>query len=81
MPEKKIRAGAISATIWKNSGKKADGAESIFSTISIERSYVDKAGAWKTTNSFRLGDLPKLALVAQKAYEYVLFKGKEEVEI
>jgi len=75
LPEKKFRAGGISATVWQNSGKRPNGEESKFNTISIERSYKDKDGSWKTTNSFRMSDLPKLSVVAQKAYEYVIFKS------
>jgi len=80
-PEKKFRAGAISATVWHNKGQKANGEESEYKTISIERSYTDKAGKWQSTNSFRITDLPKAQVVLQKAYEHIvlqeqdLFKG------
>ncbi len=80
-PEKKIRAGAVSATVWHNKGQKANGEESEYKTISIERSYTDKAGKWQSTNSFRITDLPKAQVVLQKAYEHIvlqeqgLFKG------
>ena len=78
LPEKRFRAGAISATIWQNSVER-DGQLSTFNTISMERSYKDKKGEWQKTNTFRTNDLPKLALVAQKAYEYVVFKASAEV--
>jgi len=80
-PEKKFRAGAISATVWVNKGHKPNGEESEYKTISLERSYTDKEGKWQSTNSYRAADLPKAALVLQKAYEHVtvneqdLFKG------
>ncbi|MEK6900663.1 MAG: hypothetical protein AABX05_06055 [Nanoarchaeota archaeon] len=80
-PEKKFRAGAISATVWHNKSQKANGEESEYKTISIERSYTDKAGKWQSTNSMRIADLPKAQVVLQKAYEFVvlqeqdLFKG------
>jgi hypothetical protein len=77
VPEKKFRAGAVSATVWKNSVEK-DGHESSYNSVSLERVYKDKEGNWQTTNSFRQNDLPKLALVAQKAYEYVVFKAPAE---
>jgi len=75
-PEKKFRAGAVSATVWGNSVEK-DGKQATYNSVSMERSYKDKEGNWQSTNSFRTNDLPKLALVAQKAYEYVLFKAAE----
>mgnify|MGYP001559577787 FL=1 len=80
-PEKKFRAGAISATVWRNKGQKTNGEESEYKTISIERSYTDKTGKWQSTNSLRITDLPKAQVVLQKAYEHIvlqeqdLFKG------
>lgn len=74
-PEKKIRAGAISATIWQNTGQSKTGESVQYRTVQVERSYKDKkTNAWKNTSSFRVSDLPKLALVSQKAYEYLVLK-------
>ncbi len=77
LPEKKFRAGAISATVWKNKGQKATGEETEYRTISIERSYTDKAGKWQSTNSLRINDLPKAACVLQKAYEHLVFNEQD----
>ena len=70
-PEMKFRAGAVCATVWANKGQR-DGTETSYSTVSIERSYKDKNDAWQTTNSLRLNDLPRAALVLTKAYEYLV---------
>jgi hypothetical protein len=70
-PEMKFRAGAVCATVWQNKGQK-DGAETTFSTISLERSYKDKNNAWQNTGSMRVNDLPRAALVLTKAYEYLV---------
>lgn len=72
LPEKKFRAGVISATIWKNAGKTKDGQETEYSTVSFERGYKDKEGNWKSTNSLRINDLPRAAAVLMKAYEYLV---------
>ncbi len=77
MPEKKFRAGAISATIWQNKGQSKEGSEVEYKTISIERNYTDKEGKWQSTNSFRTNDLPKAKVLLEKAYEYLILK--EEV--
>jgi len=69
-PEKKIRCGSITATVWKNSGKNQKGEETEYNTISLERNYTDKDGNWQTTSSFRLNDLPKAKLALEKAYEF-----------
>jgi hypothetical protein len=81
LPEKKFRAGSISATVWLNKGHDTKGTETQYRTISLERAYADKEGKWQTTNSYRIGDLPKAAIVLQHAYEFLvlqeqdLFKG------
>ncbi|MBI4450690.1 hypothetical protein HY642_01830 [Candidatus Woesearchaeota archaeon] len=76
-PERKFRAGAVSATIWQNKGKSADGQEVEYPSVLFERSYKDKTGNWKTSNSLHTGDLPKAVVVLNKAYEYLSMKGRE----
>jgi len=73
-PEKKFRAGLVTATIWKNEGKNKQGDPTTFRTVAIERSYTDKNNEWKTTSSFSVQDLPKVTLVASRAYEYIVMR-------
>ncbi len=77
LPEKKFRAGALSATIWLNKGQKVSGDDSEYRTISVERSYTNKEGKWQSTNSFRINDLPKAQVVLQKAYEFLVLKEQD----
>lgn len=70
-PEKKFRASPVTATIWANEVQTKEGETRLFRTISLERSYKDKDGVWKSTNSLRTSDLPKAVLVLNKAYEYI----------
>lgn len=72
--EKKFSTGVISATVWKNKGTDKEGKETEFRTISIDRRYQDKNEEWKSTSSMRINDLPKIVLVANKAYEYLVLK-------
>lgn len=72
LPEKKFRAGAITVTIWRNETEKGS-----FNSVQLDRSYKDKEDNWKKTNSLRLNDLPKAALLLNKAYEYIVLKEKE----
>jgi len=76
-PEKKYKAGAVSATVWKNEGQK-NGKNFAFHTISLSRAYKDKDNTWKNSSSLRPGDLPKAALVLSKAYEYLTLNSVEE---
>lgn len=74
MPEKKFSTGALVATVWQNQGKGNAGEEVSFRTVSFQRRYKDKNGAWQSTSSLRTNDLPKASLVLQKAYEYIVMK-------
>lgn len=72
-PEKRIKVGPISATIWKNSQSAKGGKEFDFYSVTLDRNYTDDSGSWKATNSYRLTDLPKAALALNKAFEYLAF--------
>ena len=72
-PLKKFRAGALSVTIWENIAQK-DGQPVVFNSVSFDRSFKDKEGNWQKTNSLRSSDLPKAAMIINKAYEYLICK-------
>ncbi len=76
-PEKKFRAGAINASVWKNHGQR-DGQAVEYHTISFERRYKDRDGQWKSTNSLRINDLPRAALLLQEAYRYCVMAEATE---
>tara|TARA_Y100000310_G_scaffold341396_1_gene440399 strand:+ start:1556 stop:1828 length:273 start_codon:yes stop_codon:yes gene_type:complete len=76
-PEKKYRAGSISATVWSNKGQNKTGEAVEFKTISLSRCYRDEKGDWQNTASLRIGDLPKAGVVLQKAYEYLILNEQE----
>lgn len=79
-PEKKFRAGAISATVWLNQGQnKKTGETTSYRTISLQRGYKDKNDQWQSTNSMRVNDLPRAALMLTKAYEYVVTAQPDNV--
>ena len=71
-PEIKFRAGALTATVWQNAGQTKEGEVTTYSSVSIERCYKDKKDEWQSTNSLRINDLPRAALVLTKAYEYLV---------
>ena len=72
-PIQKYRAGGIQAAIWNNevevNGEKID-----VKSITLQRTYKDKSGEWKTTTSLKATDLPKALVVLGKAYEFVTLK-------
>lgn len=81
LPEKKFSTGAIQVSVWKNEGTSKDGQKKEFRTISLQRRYADKEGNWKSTNSFRINDLPKAALALTKAYEYIVLREQDNVVV
>lgn len=78
IPEKKFSTGTVCATVWENQGKSKTGEIIGYKTISLQRSYKDKNGAWQNTSSLRINDLPKAALVLQKSYEYIVLREQRE---
>ena len=75
LPLKKFRAGPIQAAIWENESQIEEAGK--FKTISLDRSYKDKNGIWQKTNSMRINDLPKAAVVLTKAYEYLILENTD----
>jgi hypothetical protein len=78
-PEKKFKAGAVSATVWLNE-REDNGKKISYRTVNVERSYLDKDGNWQSTSSLRVSDLPKARLVIDKAYEYLALNSYEDEE-
>jgi len=76
-PEKKYRAGQLTATVWKNE-KNYNGEKQEYYTVSIEKNYKEKDSEnWKTTNSLMANDIPKAELVLRKAFEFITLKESE----
>lgn len=80
-PEIKFSTGAVNATVWRNSGISKTGEATEFRTINLQRRYKDKKDNWQSTSSMRVNDLPKAALVLNKAYEYLVLKGNDTVAV
>jgi len=79
LPEKKFRAGAVTAVVWNNSSKSNVSGEPIeYKSVSLERRYKDRDGEWHSTNSLRLNDLPKAITALCTAYKYLVMKPDSE---
>ncbi len=77
IPEKRFSTGVVTATVWQNAGKGRNGEVVSYRTVSLQRRYKDKNGVWQSASSFRVNDLPKAALVLEKAYEYLVLREQE----
>lgn len=71
-PERKFVAGSVSASVWVNRG-----AEREFRTVSLQRSYKDRDGSWKVSQSLSANDVPRALLVLQQAFEYLVLRDVE----
>lgn len=75
-PEKTFVQGSCRAAIFANQITQ-DGKTAMIKKVNIQRRYMDKDGNWQNTNSFGVNDLPKLILVAGKAYDYLTSRQEE----
>jgi hypothetical protein len=75
-PEQTFKAGAITATIWKNQ-------KNNFETfiVQLEKNYKDSTGNWKKTSNLNTNDIPKAELMLKKAYEFIVLKCQESPQI
>ena len=77
-PMKEFCAGTIVAAIWAETTPSNGRAVSSYS-IRIQECYRDdRDGQWKTTSYLRPDELPKLALVVSRAYEFLTLRETEE---
>jgi hypothetical protein len=78
-PVREFRAGTISAAVWSNTETR-DGKSIPQHSIRVQKRYRDeRTGEWKTTSYFRPDDMPRLALVAQKVFEYVILRDNTTI--
>ena len=65
-PVKQFRIGLISAAVWR---REAGG--NTFHSVTIDRSYKDEDGNWQRTNSYDVGDLFIVKILAEKAAQFL----------
>ncbi len=69
VPEKVVRIGFVSASIFVNQVKTESGTRDI-RNVNLQRRYKD-GDEWKSATSFGLADLPNAIRVLQLAQEHV----------
>lgn len=71
-PIKELKAGTVRAAIWKEHREEAGRPTARFS-VKIEKRYFDEASKeWRNTDYFFANDLPRLRLVAGRAFEFIV---------
>ena len=79
-PVKEFRAGTVAAAIWTKHAP-LDGRSVAQHSIRVQKRYRDeKSGQWKTTTYFRPDELPKLALVVSRAYEFLMLREMDDTK-
>ena len=80
-PLKKIRFGAISATVWLDTYTDSKGQSFKTEGVVVDRAYKDRKGEWQHTATLRKDDLLKAALALQKTFEFLAApEGDENTE-
>lgn len=70
-PEKRFKCKAVEAAVFVNEIEK-NGQKIKLKKVSIQKRYMTAEEEWKSTNSYDANDLPKLKLVAEEAYRYLV---------
>ena len=72
-PVKTIRVGAIQLSVWENPLKDGSG---VIRSVTITKSY-KQGDEWKQTTSFKMGDLPLIAMAMRMAMDFHYIKAEE----
>ncbi len=78
-PIKDFRAGTISAAVFRNEVQQ-EGNTTIRYSVKIQKQFRKDDGQWQNTDYYFPDDLPKLQLVADKAFEFVSLKESKDAE-
>ena len=77
-PIKEFKAGTVKAAVWKEHREDA-GRATIRYSVKIEKRYFDEASKeWRNTDYFFANDLPRLRLVAERAFEFIVLRASDE---
>lgn len=75
-PTAVFKAGGVRAAVWTRTVEK-DGKSIPTYSIQVDRTY-KQGETWKHVNSFNVSDLPKVALVVGKAFEFLTLRNDEK---
>ena len=77
-PIKEFKAGTVRAAIWKEDREDA-GRQTVRFSVKIEKRYFDEASKdWRNTDYFFANDLPRLRLVAERAFEFIALRETDK---
>lgn len=71
-PVKTYQAGKIKAAIWESKDEEGR----LHYSVTFTKSY-KQDGQWKESNSFFPDELPRLVLVSNQAFQFIVLKESE----
>ena len=77
-PEKRFKCGACEVSIFENVIITKDGKEMRNKKASFRKRYKNADGEWKSANSLDINDIPKVRLLLDEAYKYMVFNKVED---
>ncbi len=78
-PLQVFRSGTVSASVWRNETEK-NGQIVVRHSVSIRKQYKKDDGSYENTNQYFPDELMRLAMVAQKAFEFLCLKGSGDAD-
>ena len=73
-PVKSFQSGPISASVWRNEEAQPDGTTRVKHSVRFQKRFRNKQGEFQNSDYYFPDDLPKLQLVAAKAFEFISLK-------
>lgn len=70
-PEIRFRCGRCESAVFENEIERSGGSVKV-KKVSFQKRYRSPDGAWKTTQSLDVNEIPKAILLLSKAYEYLV---------
>lgn len=77
-PEVRIAFGGVSASVFLNEVRRADGSTFNVRKTVLQRTYVDGHGNYQTTSNLDARDLPAAIVALFRAYEHCLSARQRE---
>ncbi|MCP4317904.1 MAG: hypothetical protein GY789_18250 [Hyphomicrobiales bacterium] len=73
-PVHKARIGLLQMAVWENERDMESGGTRTFRTVTLERSYRDKNGNWKSTSQLNVEDLGGAIKLLEDAFNHAIVR-------
>jgi len=71
-PLARHKVGGVSAAVWENRMRGRDGQLRVVLKATVSKTYKDKSGAFQSTGSLGVDDIPKAIRCLEKAWDTML---------